>query len=220
MPGSLSQPRTRYPPAACSDLVNEFISSVATAGSAPPQSYSQPVSLCRVGVESEREMSAVARAKQVYSMTTAALLHARRVSACVWDFVFSFFLPSNFLSPPKCQLCQEVCKADFEVGNPWTQKSPPPEEEKIGLHMTTEVQCSFLPPYCLSGYICFRALSLRCSFEIQGGNAATKKKKKKKKSTSHWFCSGNRAHNEANHSEAKTEIFASELIRQGIARPK
>lgn len=36
MPGSLSQPRTRYPPAACSDLVNEFISSVATAGSAPP----------------------------------------------------------------------------------------------------------------------------------------------------------------------------------------
>lgn len=47
--------------------------------------------------------------------------------------------------------------------------------------MTTEVQCSFLPPYCLSGYICFRALSLRCSFELQGGNAATKKEEKKKK---------------------------------------
>lgn len=80
MPGSLSQPRTCYPPAACSDLVNEFISSVATAGSAPPQSDSQPVSLCRVGVESVSELSAVARAKQVYSMLTAALLHARKVS--------------------------------------------------------------------------------------------------------------------------------------------
>lgn len=53
MPGSLSQPRTCYPPAACSDLVNEFISSVATAGSAPPHSDSQPVSLCRdTGCES------------------------------------------------------------------------------------------------------------------------------------------------------------------------
>lgn len=81
--------------------------------------------------------------------------------------------------------------------------------------MTTEIQCSFHPPHCLSGYICFRALSLRCSFELQGGNAATKKKK-----STHWFRSGNKAHNEANHSEAKTEIFASELIRQGIARPK
>lgn len=48
MPGSLSQPRTCYPPAACSDLVNEFISSVATAGSAPPRSHT----LCRARVVS------------------------------------------------------------------------------------------------------------------------------------------------------------------------
>lgn len=50
MPGSLSQRRTRYPPAGCSDFVNEFISSVAMARSAPPRSDEQPVSLCRVGV--------------------------------------------------------------------------------------------------------------------------------------------------------------------------
>lgn len=31
MPGSLSQARTRYPPAACTDLVNEFISWVVAA---------------------------------------------------------------------------------------------------------------------------------------------------------------------------------------------
>lgn len=48
MSGSLSQPRTRYPPAACSDLVNEFISSV-------PHS-SQP--LCRVGAAARRDSSA------------------------------------------------------------------------------------------------------------------------------------------------------------------
>lgn len=64
MPGSLSQPRTCYPPAACSDLANEFISSVAAAGSASPHSDTQPVSLCRVGVGCERKLSAVAPAKQ------------------------------------------------------------------------------------------------------------------------------------------------------------
>lgn len=31
MPSSLSQARTRYPPAGCADLVNEFISRVAAA---------------------------------------------------------------------------------------------------------------------------------------------------------------------------------------------
>lgn len=81
MPGSLSQPRTRYPPAACSDLVNEFISSVATAGPAPPHSDSQPGFLCRAGVESESELSAAAPAKQVCSTMTAALLHGWRVGA-------------------------------------------------------------------------------------------------------------------------------------------
>lgn len=36
MPGSLSQARTRYPPAGCTDLVNEFISWVAAAAALGP----------------------------------------------------------------------------------------------------------------------------------------------------------------------------------------
>lgn len=105
MPGSLSQPRTCYPPAACSDLVNEFISSVAMAGSASPHSDTQPVSFCRVGVKSESKLSAVAPAKQVYSIMTATLLHGWRVGACMWDLFF--FYMKLF---PKCQLFKNYAK--------------------------------------------------------------------------------------------------------------
>lgn len=47
-------------------------------------------------------------------------------------------------------------------------------------------------------------------------------KKKKSLSASNWSCSGGGAapHNESNHSEAKMEIFVSELIRQGISHPQ
>lgn len=87
MPGSLSQPRTRYPPAACSDLVNEFISSVATAGLASPHTHrlTACVALCRVGVESEscQLWLRQAKKKQVYSIMTATLLHSWRVGACM-----------------------------------------------------------------------------------------------------------------------------------------
>lgn len=45
MPSSLSQPRTRYPPAGCTDLVNEFISLVAMAYSASPHSGKRGLSI-------------------------------------------------------------------------------------------------------------------------------------------------------------------------------
>lgn len=124
MPGSLSQPRTCYPPAACSDLVNEFISSVATAASASPPSDTQPVSFCRVEVISECKLSAVAPAKQVYSIMTATLPHGWRVGACMWDLFFSTSGRHQTFS--KMSTFQELCKTDFEE-NPWTQKSPQPE---------------------------------------------------------------------------------------------
>lgn len=61
MPGSLSQPRTRYPPAACSDLVNEFISWVAAAGSAHTHTHS--LCLCAER-ESSRRASRQLRLRQ------------------------------------------------------------------------------------------------------------------------------------------------------------
>lgn len=93
------------------------------------------------------------------------------------------------------------------------KKSPQYEKEKIGLHVTTQIWSSFFPR-CLFGYICLPGLALCCSSELQGGiNCYPKKKKKKKTPLS-------LATNEPNHSEAKMEIFASELIKQGRARPK
>lgn len=111
MPGSLSQPRTCYPPAACSDLVNEFISSVATAGSAPPHSDSQPVSLCR------------ARARVVSCGSSKTSLQCNDSNFASWlesgcMNLGLFFCYKIFL---KCQLFRNRAKQNFE-GNPWTQK--------------------------------------------------------------------------------------------------
>lgn len=97
MSGSMSQPRTRYPPAACSDLVNEFISSVATAGSALPRSHSQPVS-CRV--ESASKLSAVAL--QYNDSNLASQLES------VWGL---FFLHEDAIKLfPNCQLFKNYAK--------------------------------------------------------------------------------------------------------------
>lgn len=79
--------------------------------------------------------------------------------------------------------------------------------------MTTEMHFS------LSEYICLSSLPLYCSSELQGGNAATKYFLKKHFALVSFRQQG-RSHNESNHSEAKMEIFVSELIRQGISHPK
>lgn len=214
MPGSLSQPRTCYPPAACSDLVNEFISSVATAGSASPHSDTQPVSFCRVGVKSESKLSAVAPAKQVYSIVTPTLLlMVWRVGACRWDLFF-FSTWGCHQTYSKMSTFQELCKTGFE-DSPWTQKTPQPEEEKIGFHMTTEIQYSFFPSlsFWINLFVCPLFLLFlwasrwkRCYWKMHFLLVSFRQQS----------CS----HNEPNHSKAKMEIFASELIRQGIARPK
>lgn len=102
MPGSLSQPRTCYPPAACSDLVNEFISSVATAGSAPPHSDSQPVSLCRAR---ERVVSCGS------SKTSLQCNDSNFASRLEWVHEFGIvFLLQVF---PKMSTFQELCKTKF-----------------------------------------------------------------------------------------------------------
>lgn len=107
MPGSLSQPRTCYPPAACSDLVNEFISSVATAGSAPPHSDSQPVSLCRA-----RERVVSCGSSKTSLQCNDSNFASRLESGCTnlrLFFSYKFFL--------KCQLFRNRAKQNFE-GNP------------------------------------------------------------------------------------------------------
>lgn len=108
MPGSLSQPRTRYPPAACSDLVNEFISSVATAGSAPPHSDSQPVSFCRVGVDCEQVVSCGSSKTSLQyddsnfaSWLESVRVHVRSVFFLLVDAIKLF---------PKCQLFRNYAK--------------------------------------------------------------------------------------------------------------
>lgn len=79
--------------------------------------------------------------------------------------------------------------------------------------MTTEIQYIHFSPRCLSEYICLSAVSLCCSSELQGGNAENKYNL-----LSPGLIQAG-SHNEPNHSEAKMEIFASELIRQGMAPP-
>lgn len=71
----------------------------------------------------------------------------------------------------------------------------------------------FFLPHCLS---CLSALPLCCPSEVQGKNAATTK------CASHWSRSGNRAALIMNLiiPRPKWRSCASELIRQGIARPK
>lgn len=147
MPGFLSQLRTCYPLAACSDLVNEFIS-LATAGSAPSHSHPQP----RLRVEAAQN--------QVYSIT-AKLRHAFRLGDCwcsgfflvvffphkhVVNLYIFFFVNVNFLGTIQSKLWQgsmNLKSTSSRMGENWLSF-----QRNIGCCFSAYLHLSGVSPYC------------------------------------------------------------------------
>ena len=101
MPGSLSQLRTCYPPAACSDLVNEFI--ILAAGSALQ-------TLCRVKVGLR-----VSHQPRLQENKVTVRRQQLRIMAGDWVLLCYIFQPEDakklfFL---KMSTLQELCKNKF-----------------------------------------------------------------------------------------------------------
>lgn len=151
--------------------------------------HTQTHSLCL----SAEELSAVAPAKQVYSIMTATLLRGWRVAACMWDLFF--FLHEDAVKLfPKCQLfknyAKQIYKRIHEPRSPHSQR-----RRKLVSTCQQKYSIHFYPlTVILNKFVC-----LPCLFVVPPSfTAATEKY------TFYWS-SGNRA------------VFIMNLI---IPRPK
>lgn len=161
MPGSLSQPRTRYPPAACSDLVNEFISLVRTAASAPPYS---------VSFSAEWEWSLRASCQLLAPAKTSLQCNDSNFASWLESWCmhvrFSYTrMPLNFPQNVNFSRTMQNRKAmnpkvtSARGGENWF-----PHDNRDSF---------FTLAVSLSIFVCLPSL-----FQLQGGNAAPKKKRK------------------------------------------
>lgn len=135
-----------------------------------------------------------------------------------------------FLFPhPRSVTFQELCETKFSEWNPKVRSGCSQGRRKL-VWAQQQRYSLHLHPGSLNIFVRLPSLFIvPLRFKVETLLADEKKnkwkgekKKKKSSSTSNWSCSGGGAapHNESNHSEAKMEIFVSELIRQGISRPQ
>lgn len=151
----------------------------------PRHTQTHSLCLCAECSQRQSELSAVAPVIQLCSVMTDDW----RVGACMWDVFFFFFYQHEeaILTGWKTffimSTSQELCKTGFE-GISRTKKSPQPGEEKIGFHMTTEIQyIHFSPAPSLRIYLFICLLSLVL---LQASRWKCYDQKKKKSSVFHW----------------------------------